>query len=99
MAWSTGRSPLSVAPPALDHLRVLHVGRSAEGDDLRPLGTGLERAHHVTRHADGVPLTKVHDLVADLDPRAARHHQVDLLLVAMPVAEGDTKARLERVVG
>ena len=73
-------------PEAFDHLR-LAGGAGAEGKELDPFRAALEGAGCVRGDADRVPLLDVDHLVADLHPPTAREDHVDLLLVAVLVAE------------
>ena len=73
--------------------------RSPKAITSAPSGPGLEVPEGVARNPHGVELAELEHVVADLDPRAAADHDVDLLLVLVAVAERDAEARREPEVG
>src|SRR6266536_3115702 len=72
----------SVTPPALRRVAVAGPRvRRSDRDQLGPLGPGLERAHRLLRHPDGVPRLQLDHLVIQLDPQASVDDDVDLFLL------------------
>ena len=54
-------------PPCHHAVAALGLG-AADGDDVEPVGTGLERAHDLGRDAHDVPLAQLEDLVVEQHP-------------------------------
>ncbi len=89
----------SVAPPTWYQLSVVPVGlRRAEGDQRQAVGARLEASDRVLGDADSIPRTDVADLVVQLHAARAVDDDVNLLLLAMPVAEGGPEVRRESLV-
>src|SRR5690348_9306605 len=107
LLWRTaGALPDSWAglfsPPAGLHLGVLarrlpRVGRT-EYDVLEPIRPRLEASPHAGSHANRVEQLHVTDVVVHLHPAAAAHHDVDLLLRLVGMAEREAEVRREPLV-
>src|SRR3954454_21893969 len=95
-ARTSGLSPLS-GPPVLKHLAVALDVR-AGGEQLHPLGPGLELAHGGGRDAHDVARTQVEDLVVDLHATRAGEDDVHLLGLPVAVAEAGPLAGVHAVV-
>ena len=73
--------PRSRAGNAITGLRL----RTADRDELQPVGSGLESPDDLGRDAHHVPLTKLHDLVVEEDATRPGHDDIGLLLFTMAV--------------
>src|SRR3954454_13258673 len=85
----------SVRPPVAVDLAVAALGTvGADREQLEPVGSGGEAAHGGGRHADEVPAADVVDVVVELDLPRSADHDVDLLLLAVAVADWQVHVRL-----
>src|SRR5687768_11221719 len=87
--------PEGSVPKALDDLGVALVAR-AEREQLEALRPRFGHPRHPRREADRVHLAELDDLVVELDPAAAREHDVDLLGLVVSVGERLALAGLDR---
>src|SRR5688572_8209798 len=80
--YAPARTSDLLRPEVAEHLRVLVLGvGGADRQQLDAFRAGLDAAGGRPRHAHGVPLRELDDLVLELHPPAARDHDVDLLLL------------------
>src|SRR5215831_4587316 len=70
----------------------------AEGVELEPVGTGGEAAGDLRRDPDHVALRQLELRVLKSDPARAGRDHVELLLVAMPVPEGQSLIRAQPLI-
>src|SRR5215211_8258115 len=91
--WSTlDTVPIaSVRPPVRRGIYVLHGrrrhARRPEDDQLDPVRARFHAPGDLRWYPHRVPLLHVHDFVVQLQPPAAPHHDVQLLLLLVAVAE------------